>query len=50
MGLGHFRYVQTDLKLVKLVNRPLYRERLADQCILIMGVLFNQVADTPITL
>ena len=50
VGLGHFRYIQTDLKLFKLVNRPLYRERLVDLCILILGVFFNQVADIPIAL
>ena len=50
VGLGHFRYIQTDLKQFKLVNRPLYRERLVDICILIMGVFFNQVADTPTAL
>ena len=31
VGLGHFRYIQTDLKLFKLVDRPLYREQLVDQ-------------------
>ena len=50
VGLGHFRYIQTRLKLSKLVNRFTVSRAAGDQCILIMGVLFNQVADTPITL